>query len=218
MATNYSLQIRVPVTTTYNRWHHYENHCDSEVVYGNLTWDNLLLNIKAYYESTYGGQFLYTYTSSVSHYVLNIDYNNLSTDPVGTYCGDIVAIGIKHGNDWHFGAWVEGLGLIECDTCLNVKYNYCEQINIEVSIPDDTYTLYVLDHQTNTNYYQDIVFTSGVGVWNTINSSYVFNQFSVYTITIQDSAGDFISWIENNKQYNCIRIEFETLIDTNSGF
>ena len=108
MATNYSLQIRVPVTTTYNRWHHYENHCDSEVVYGNSTWDNLLLNIKAYYESTYGGQFLYTYTSSVSHYVLNIDYNNLSTDPVGTYCGDIVAIGIKHGNDWHFGAWVEG--------------------------------------------------------------------------------------------------------------
>jgi hypothetical protein len=104
-----------------------------------------------------------------------------------------------------------------CETCEDLSLIYCDG-NIQFNIPvvDGTYTVVLVDHNTNRTYSQVITSSGEILEWDITNNQDIFMPFTYYTLTLLDENDDVVSWVNNNLEYSCIRIEFVYSTNTNN--
>lgn len=174
--------------------------------------DAAMVAIGQFYQTTYGGTFSFTNIGNV--YTLTMD---LTTEPNNGPSDNLQFI--VFGNDNGTGTyWSIQRGEQEstlCPTCMAMNIVNCEAVEIELPLPNDDYTVKIVDNQTGVEYTQWVQWTNGVGTWNTTNTAGVFTPFTIYTLTVFDSSDQPVSWTVGPNEYTCGRMMFTPTVDTN---
>lgn len=102
-----------------------------------------------------------------------------------------------------------------CNECQDLTLPDCTDPELPLGLDNGTYTVIIEDHTSGNTYTQSVSVSDGGVDWNGTNTPGVFTPFSVFTVTIQDSNGDPVTWTSGYNEYNCVRLTFEPTTDTN---
>lgn len=210
----YTLTIDFTSITLPDSWMSFENNL------GNLGSDatayatptDVMVGIGTFYITAYSGT--YTITNSGQIFTITL---NLTNDPVSEVTGQLVAVILQDADSKQFTyAWQQGIPETKpCQTCQSITLIDCDSIELNIELVDDDYIVTIHDNQSGVDYTQRVQWTLGVGTWNGTNTAGIFNPYTIYTITLTDTAGTPVSWSVGSNEYSCATMTFVKSIDTN---
>ena len=106
-------------------------------------------------------------------------------------------------------------GITICDDCQDITLPNCEDPTVEIDIANGEYTATLEDETTGVAYTQTVTATDGSFTWDASLPEGLLTPFSVYTLSLVDSDGNHVSWITGEVEYNCVRLTFQSFVDTN---
>lgn len=105
-----------------------------------------------------------------------------------------------------------------CNTCQMIQLTQCgdEEFRLDLGLADGNYTAFYLDNTSGVLYEQgtssnDSLGGLSVNQWSA--TAGIFNQFSFYTMTIEDTNGDAVNWTVDNIEYTCATLTFRTTVN-----
>lgn len=105
-----------------------------------------------------------------------------------------------------------------CNTCQMIQLTQCgdENFRLDLGLADGNYTAFYLDNTSGVLYEQGTYSNDSLGgllVYQWMATAGIFNQFSFYTMTIEDTNGDAVNWTVDNIEYTCATLTFRTTVN-----
>jgi len=105
-----------------------------------------------------------------------------------------------------------------CNECQFIQLTQCgtDDFYLDLGLVDGSYTAYYNDNTSGVIWEQGTNSTTSLGglyVYQWSGSAGMFNQYSLYTMTLTDSNGDPVSWTVNGIEYNCATITFKVTVN-----
>ena len=105
-----------------------------------------------------------------------------------------------------------------CNTCQVIQLTQCgdDDFRIDLGLPDGSYTAFYADNTSGVIWEQGTNSNDSLGgllvyQWNA--TAGMFNQYSFYTLTIQDSNEDPVSWVVDGVEYTCATLTFKVTVN-----
>ena len=164
--------------------------------------------------------FGYTMTYQISGpTTLNTGTDSIMTffiiDPIDTP----ILFAIQTEDNYYAAAFVsEATQPTLCNTCQFIQLTQCgdDDFRIDLGLPDGSYTAYYTDNTSGVIWEQGTNSNDSLGgllvyQWNA--TAGMFNQYSFYTLTIQDSNEDPVSWVVDGVEYSCATLTFKVTVN-----
>jgi hypothetical protein len=105
-----------------------------------------------------------------------------------------------------------------CNTCQFIQLTQCgtDSFYLNLNLADGNYTAYYADNTSGVMWEQGTYSNQSQGglyMYQWSATAGMFNQYSFYTLTIRDLAGNPVSWIVDNVEYTCATLTFKTTIN-----
>lgn len=105
-----------------------------------------------------------------------------------------------------------------CNTCQMIQLSQCgdEEFRLDLGLADGNYTAFYLDNTSGVLYEQGTNSSSALGgllVYQWSGTAGIFNPFSFYTMTIEDTNGDAVNWTVDDIEYTCATLTFRTTVN-----
>lgn len=105
-----------------------------------------------------------------------------------------------------------------CNTCQFIQLTQCgdDDFRIDLGLADGSYTAFYADNTSGVIWEQGTNSNDSLGgllvyQWNA--TAGMFNQYSFYTLTIQDTNGDSVSWVVDGVEYTCATLTFKVTVN-----
>ena len=105
-----------------------------------------------------------------------------------------------------------------CNTCQMIQLTQCgdENFRLDLGLADGNYTAFYTDNTSGVLYEQGTYSNDSLGgllVYQWSATAGIFNQFSFYTMTIEDTNGDAVNWTVDDIEYTCATLTFRTTVN-----
>ena len=105
-----------------------------------------------------------------------------------------------------------------CNECQFIQLTQCGTDNfyLDLGLTDGSYTAYYADNTSGVTWEQGTYSNTAQGglyVYQWEATAGMFNQYSLYTMTIRDTNGDAVSWIIDGIEYNCATLTFKKTVN-----
>lgn len=105
-----------------------------------------------------------------------------------------------------------------CNTCQFIQLTQCgtDSFYLDFNLADGNYTAYYADNTSGVMWEQGTFSNQSQGglyMYQWSATAGMFNQYSFYTLTIRDLAGNPVSWIVDNVEYTCATLTFKTTVN-----
>ena len=105
-----------------------------------------------------------------------------------------------------------------CNTCQMIQLTQCgaDTFRLDLGLADGNYTAFYADNTSGVIWQQGTYSSSALGGLNVYQwqaTAGMFNQFSFYTLTINDANGDAVSWTVDGIEYTCATLTFRTTVN-----
>lgn len=105
-----------------------------------------------------------------------------------------------------------------CNECQFIQLTQCgdESFALNLGLNDGPYTAYYADNTSGVIWEQGTYSSTAQGglyVYQWQATAGMFNQYSLYTLTIKDESGNPVSWIIDGVEYTCATITFKTTVN-----
>mgnify|MGYP001450349420 FL=1 len=105
-----------------------------------------------------------------------------------------------------------------CNTCQMIQLTQCgdENFRLDLGLADGNYTAFYLDNTSGVLYEQGTYSNDSLGgllVYQWSATAGIFNQFSFYTMTIEDTNGDAVNWTVDDIEFTCATLTFRTTVN-----
>ena len=105
-----------------------------------------------------------------------------------------------------------------CNTCQFIQLTQCgtDSFHLDLGLADGNYTAYYADNTSGVMWEQGTFSNQSQGglyMYQWSATAGMFNQYSFYTLTIRDLAGNPVSWIVDNVEYTCATLTFKTSVN-----
>jgi len=105
-----------------------------------------------------------------------------------------------------------------CNECQFIQLTQCgdENFRLDLGLADGNYTAFYADNTSGVIWEQGTSSTDALGgllVYQWQATAGMFNQFSFYTLTINDANGDAVSWTIDDIEYTCATLTFRTTVN-----
>ena len=105
-----------------------------------------------------------------------------------------------------------------CNTCQMIQLTQCgdEEFRLDLGLADGNYTAFYLDNTSGVLYEQGTSSNDSLGgllVYQWSATAGIFNQFSFYSMTIEDTNGDAVNWTVDDIEYTCATLTFRTTVN-----
>lgn len=103
-----------------------------------------------------------------------------------------------------------------CNSCQFIQLNQCgtDDFYLPLGLPDGNYTAYYTDNTSGVIWEQGTYSAEGgLYMYQWFATAGMFNQYSFYTLTVRDGAGDIMSWTIDGIEYSCATITFKTTVN-----
>lgn len=103
-----------------------------------------------------------------------------------------------------------------CNTCQFIQLSQCgtDSFYLDLGLPDGNYTAYYTDNTSGVTWEQGTYSgESGLSMYQWSATEGMFNPYSFYTMTLEDSNGDAVSWTIDGVEYTCATLTFKTTVN-----
>ena len=105
-----------------------------------------------------------------------------------------------------------------CNTCQMIQLTQCgdENFRLDLGLADGNYTAFYTDNTSGVLYEQGTYSNDSLGgllVYQWSATAGIFNQFSFYTMTIEDTNGDAVNWTVDDIEFTCATLTFRTTVN-----
>lgn len=105
-----------------------------------------------------------------------------------------------------------------CNECQFIQLTQCgtDDFYLDLGLTDGNYTAYYTDNTSGVIWEQGTYSNTAQGgllAYQWQATAGMFNQYSLYTMTIRDTNGDAVSWIIDGVEYSCATITFKTTVN-----
>ena len=105
-----------------------------------------------------------------------------------------------------------------CNTCQVIQLTQCgdDDFRLDLGLADGNYTAFYADNTSGVIWEQGTNSNDSLGglsVYQWSATAGMFNQYSFYTLTIQDSNGDTVSWVVDGVEYSCATLTFRVTVN-----
>jgi len=105
-----------------------------------------------------------------------------------------------------------------CNECQFIQLTQCgdENFRLDLGLADGNYTAFYADNTSGVIWEQGTSSDQALGGLNVYQwqaTAGMFNQFSFYTLTINDANGDAVSWTIDDIEYTCATLTFRTTVN-----
>ncbi len=209
----YKLSLTLPAGATINEYYILFENCLTQLSISDGTIFTYEYDeVCNYLISYYGGTCTYIVSGDDVTFTLNP-----ATMPSILQCCEPVALffilDYDEGTIYRNGAWIPQETTL-CSDCQDLNQPDCAEPVFDLGLPNGTYTVTLKDNTAQTYYTQTINFDGGAGTWDDALSAGIFTPYNVFTVTIEDSNGDPVTWTEGSNEYNCIRLTFSPTTNT----
>ena len=169
----------------------------------------------------YGGTASYTYTGPGGWNAgTDTDYTITWTGLTNVGSDVIPYFFILSTEDYTYTVKISEVGAVTtvCNECQFIQLTQCgdESFALDLGLPDGPYTAYYTDNTSGVVWEQGTYSSTaqgGLAMYQWDATIGMFNNYSLYTLTIRDTNGDAVSWIVNGIEYNCATITFKTTVN-----
>lgn len=105
---------------------------------------------------------------------------------------------------------------VVCNSCQFIQLTQCgdDSFYLDLGLPDGSYTAYYTDNTSGVTYEQGTYSgEGGLYMYQWFATAGVFNPYSFYTMTLEDSNGDPVSWTIDGVEYTCATLTFKTTVN-----
>jgi hypothetical protein len=164
--------------------------------------------------------FGYTMSYSISGpTTLNTGTDSIITfnviDPIDTP----IMIVIQTEDNYYPAAFATGAAVPTlCNECQFIQLTQCgaDTFRLDLGLADGNYTAFYADNTSGVLWEQGTYSNQALGGLNVYQwqaTAGMFNQFSYYTLTINDANGDAVSWTVDGIEYTCATLTFRTTVN-----
>lgn len=103
-----------------------------------------------------------------------------------------------------------------CNTCQFIQLSQCgaDSFYLNLGLPDGNYTAYYTDNTSGVMWEQGTFSgEGGLYMYQWSATAGMFNPYSFYTLTLEDSNGDAVSWTIDGVEYTCATLTFKTTVN-----
>ena len=164
-------------------------------------------------QSFYGGTVSYT-LSGAGTWLSNTIVNWTIVDPTSVP----LFIYITTENYYYAMPFQAQAEPVQCNSCQFIQLNQCgtDDFRLDLGLPDGNYTAYYTDNTSGVKYEQGTYSSQaqgGLSMYQWSATEGMFNPYSFYTLTIEDSNGDPVSWTIDGVEYTCATLTFKTTVN-----
>ena len=105
---------------------------------------------------------------------------------------------------------------VVCNSCQFIQLTQCgdDSFYLDLGLPDGSYTAYYTDNTSGVTYEQGTYSgEGGLYMYQWSATEGMFNPYSFYTMTLEDSNGDPVSWTIDGVEYTCATLTFKTTVN-----
>ena len=105
---------------------------------------------------------------------------------------------------------------VVCNSCQFIQLTQCgdDSFYLDLGLPDGSYTAYYTDNTSGVTYEQGTYSgEGGLYMYQWFATAGMFNPYSFYTMTLEDSNGDPVSWTIDGVEYTCATLTFKTTVN-----
>lgn len=103
-----------------------------------------------------------------------------------------------------------------CNSCQFIQLSQCgtDSFYLDLGLPDGNYTAYYTDNTSGVMWEQGTFSgEGGLYMYQWFATAGMFNPYSFYTMTLEDSNGDPVSWTIDGVEYTCATLTFKTTVN-----
>jgi len=103
-----------------------------------------------------------------------------------------------------------------CNSCQFIQLSQCgtDSFYLDLGLPDGNYTAYYTDNTSGVMWEQGTFSgEGGLYMYQWSATAGMFNPYSFYTMTLEDSNGDPVSWTIDGVEYTCATLTFKTTVN-----
>lgn len=128
----------------------------------------------------------------------------------------LIVISDEGGQYYHVNFITEAAAPSICNSCQFIQLSQCgtDSFYLDLGLPDGNYTAYYTDNTSGVMWEQGTFSgESGLSMYQWSATEGMFNPYSFYTLTLEDSNGDPVSWTIDGVEYTCATLTFKTTVN-----